>query len=156
LVRRVLVPDYLDTTDILMRVGRNEVKASATARWGERLSQGITHAVAADLVARMPSDAIETEMAGTTRRQLWINVNTLELWPDGRCAMVASWTLVDRGAPQALASGGGMFDSSPQGSTMGVDDAQLVDAVSHTVDELANAIALNIRQGAPRSALQVQ
>ena len=57
-VRRILVPDYLDSIDILMRSGSEEVKVSATARWGERLSLGLTHAVGADLAARMPRYAI--------------------------------------------------------------------------------------------------
>ena len=37
-VRRVSVPDYLDTTDIVSRDGRNELKVSSTGHWGERLS----------------------------------------------------------------------------------------------------------------------
>jgi uncharacterized lipoprotein YmbA len=147
-VRRVLVPDYLDTTDILLRIGNNQVKARATARWGERLSQGLTHALAADLVARMPSDSIVTDVAGPTR-QLLITVNALDLWPDGRCAIAASWSLVEQGASRTVASGSGMFESPAMGSAIGLDDARLVDAVSHTLDELANAIAVNVRQSFP-------
>jgi len=151
LVRRVLVPDYLDTTDILLRDGTNEVKASVTGRWGERLSQGLTQTLAADLAARLPSFAVILAMPGTARRQLLINVNALDLWPDGRCAIAANWTIIDHDAPHALDGGSGTFDSSALGT--GVGDARLVDAISRTLDKLADAIAADIRQSDERSAL---
>jgi len=50
----VALPDYLDSTDILLRDGRNELKPSPTARWGERLSVGITHALEVALTRRLP------------------------------------------------------------------------------------------------------
>jgi uncharacterized protein len=33
-LERVLVPDYLDTTDILSRTGEHELHASSSGRWG--------------------------------------------------------------------------------------------------------------------------
>jgi uncharacterized lipoprotein YmbA len=42
-LQRVLIPDYLDTTDILLRVGAHEIHESAAGRFGERLSLGVTH-----------------------------------------------------------------------------------------------------------------
>ena len=41
-LQRVLIPDYLDTTDIQLRVGAYEIHESATGRFGERLSLAIT------------------------------------------------------------------------------------------------------------------
>jgi uncharacterized lipoprotein YmbA len=151
-MRRVLVPDYLDTTDILLRDGSNEVKVSATGHWGERLSQGLTRALAADLVARLPYEAVVLDGSNTAHRQLLISVNALDLWPDGRCALAASWTLVDRDAPRAVvASGSGTFDWSPPiGSSIGIGDARLVDAMARTADKLADAIALSIREVSER------
>jgi uncharacterized lipoprotein YmbA len=151
-VHRVLVPDYLDTSDILLRDGTNEVKASATGHWGERLSQGLTQALAADLAARLPTDAVILDTPSAARRQLLVNVNALDLWPDGRCAIAANWTIIDHDALHVVAGGSGTFDSSPVGS--GVGDARLVDAISRALDKLADAIAVNIRQSDERSALQ--
>jgi len=53
-LKPVTLPDYLDTTDIFLRDGQNELKSSRTGRWGERLSVGIGRALSEDLTARMP------------------------------------------------------------------------------------------------------
>jgi uncharacterized lipoprotein YmbA len=144
-IRRVHLPDYLDTTDILLRDGSNEVKVSATGQWGERLSRGLTRALAADLGASMPSYEVLLEASSSAQRQVLINVNALDLWPDGRCAIAASWTILDHAAPHAAASGSGRFDSSPSGGLMGDGDARLVDAVARAVGKLADAIAPTVR-----------
>jgi len=145
-VRRVLLPDYLDTTDIVLRDGIHEVKPSATARWGERLSQGLTSALTADLVALLPPDAIVLGNSDAAQRQLLVTVNALDLWPDGRCELVATWSIVDQGVPHVVASGSGTFESPAAGSTLDVGDARLVASMARTVDQLADALARNIRQ----------
>jgi uncharacterized lipoprotein YmbA len=139
-VRRVLVPDYLDTTDILMRSGSEEVKVSATGRWGERLSQGLTHAVGADLAARMPQVAIVQDGSSGAQRQLRVTITALDLWPDGRCVLAASWSVVDQDSTIPLTTGSGTFDSVNAGGTAPVTDANLVDAVARTVGKLADRI----------------
>ena len=50
----VRVPDYLDTTDIVTRHAGGLVVASQSARWGERLSIGVTRAVGASLGIGLP------------------------------------------------------------------------------------------------------
>ncbi len=142
-LRRVRVPDYLDTTDIVLREGSNEVKVSDTGHWGERLSQGMTHAVAADLEVRLPSDVVALEASGAAERQLLISVNALDIWPDGRCTLTATWTIVDHDTGHAAVSRGGTFGSAPSES-VGAGDARLVDALSRTVAKLADTIAKDI------------
>lgn len=144
----VLVPDYLDTTDIVLRDGDNEVKVSATGRWSERLSQGLTRALATDLQIRLPAGTVVLDRSSPAQRQVLINVTTLDLWRDGRCALAASWTIVDHDASRPVSTGSGTFYSAPMGSTTDVGDARLVEAISRTVGELADAITLKIPQGA--------
>jgi hypothetical protein len=143
-VRRILVPDYLDTTDILTRSGNDEVKVSSTGRWGERLSQGLTQALGADLAARMPKLAIVQDGSGRAQRQLRITVTALDLWPDGRCVLAASWSVVDPDSSIPVTTGSGTFDSSNAGGTSTVSDANLVDAVARTVGKLADSIVPDI------------
>jgi uncharacterized lipoprotein YmbA len=145
-VRRVHVPDYLDTTDIVTRDGRDEIRVSATGRWAERLSEGLTDVLAADLATRLPPDTVVLDASSNARRQLFINVNSLDLWPDGRCVMAATWSIVDHDAPRAVVTGSGTFDASPLGTLPGVGDAHLVEAVSRTVGKLAGSIALTAQQ----------
>jgi uncharacterized lipoprotein YmbA len=57
-VRNVTVPAYLGNNNILLHRGRQDALADSTARWLEPLSQGMTHALAAGLAARLPEDSI--------------------------------------------------------------------------------------------------
>jgi uncharacterized lipoprotein YmbA len=154
-VRRVLVPDYLDTTDILLRDGRNEIKVDTTGRWGERLSKGLTQALAADLAVRLPRDSVVLDASGIAPRQLLINVEAMDVWPDGHCVIAADWSIVDRRAKSAAATGltatiesvettgSGTFATPAVTGGTDVGDANLVDAVVITVAKLADAIASN-------------
>jgi uncharacterized lipoprotein YmbA len=139
-VRRVLVPDYLDNTDILTRSGSDEVKASASGRWGERLSLGVTHALGADLAARVPQYSIVQDGSSNPQRQLRITVTALDLWQNGRCVLAANWSIVDQDSPVAVISDSGTFDSLNARGTATVTDANLVEAVTRTLGKLADRI----------------
>jgi uncharacterized lipoprotein YmbA len=139
-VLRILVPDYLDTTDILLRGGSNEVKASATGRWGERLSLGLTRALRADLVARMPQYSIVQDGSSNPQRQLRITVTALDLWQNGGCVVAANWSIFDQDGSIAASSGSGTFDSLNAGGTPTVADSDLVAAVARTLGKLADRI----------------
>jgi uncharacterized lipoprotein YmbA len=150
-VRRVLVPDYLDSTDILMRSGGEEVKVSATGRWGERLSLGLTHALAADLAARMPQYSIVQDGSGKPQRQLRVTITELDLWQNGRCVLAANWTIVDQDSPIPVTSGSGTFDSQNAAGTTAVTDASLVEAVARTLGELAEGIVRDAHGSSERA-----
>lgn len=143
-VRRILVPDYLDNTDILMRSGSNEVKASATGRWGERVSLGLAHALGADLAVRMPLYSIVWDDASNAQQQLRITIDALDLLRDGRCVLSANWSIVDRDSSIPVTSGSGTFDSVDGSDTVTVTDASLVAAVARTLGKLADRISQDV------------
>jgi hypothetical protein len=141
-LQRILLPDYLDTTDILMRAGQHELRPSPTARWGERLSLGVTHALATDLAARLPLDrVILAYPTDRYARQILVDVDTFDIWPNGHCVLSATWTLIDDKA--VLIAGRGTFITAPGQEPPG--DATVVtgmaDAVAKLADSLASAIA---------------
>jgi uncharacterized protein len=91
----VLITDYLDTTDILLRVGAHEIHESATGRFGERLSLGVTHALRSDLASRLPLYTIVlAQSAERPARQILFNVDAFDVRPTGRCVLVADWTIL--------------------------------------------------------------
>src|ERR1700722_17272033 len=90
----VSVPNYLDTTEILVRSGRNEVKASPTGRWAERLSVGVTHALSTTLITRLPGVVIITDPPIVPpAQQIMIDVQAFEVRADGYCGLTAQWTV---------------------------------------------------------------
>src|SRR5580658_343765 len=109
-LQRVLIADYLDTTDILLRVGAHEIHESATGRFGERLSLGVTHGLRSDLASRLPLYTIAlAQSAERPARQILVNVDAFDVWPTGRCVLVADWTLLDADRRTVLSAEGGTF-----------------------------------------------
>jgi uncharacterized lipoprotein YmbA len=153
-VRRILVPDYLDSSDILMRSGNDEVQISATGRWGERLSLGLTHALSADLAARMPQYSIVQDGSSNPSRQLRVTITALDLWPNGHCVLAANWSIVDQDSSLAVTSGSGTFDHLNAGGTTTVTDASLVEAVARTLGKLADSIVPDAEVGMKRAGLR--
>lgn len=144
-VVRVLVPDYLDTTDILLRVGQHELQASHTGRWGERLSAGITHALRTDLPDRLPKDtALPGQSADRSVRRVLVTVDSFDVWNDGHCVLKASWSLetVDR---RVVKDGRGSFTVTAGGGATG-SDAAIVSNMANAVSQLADAIASAVRE----------
>lgn len=140
----VVVPDYLDTTDILLRGDGHEIVARESGRWGERLSVGVTHALASALQARRPDLGIASAAVVDDRpRRLLVHIDALDTWPDGRCALTARWTLLDSDGQTVLASLAARF-SIPAAAMPTPGDADIVDSVSRIVGELAQTIAASL------------
>ena len=142
-LERVLVPDYLDTTDILLRVGEHELHASSSGRWGERLSLGIMHALWADLAIRLPQDGITlARPAERSARQILVNVDAFDVWPNGHCVLAANWSILDTDRTVVLATGRGTFIVPPDRSGKPSDGA-VVSAMGDALRQLAESIALS-------------
>jgi uncharacterized lipoprotein YmbA len=147
-LRPVLVPDYLDTTDLLLRSGPYEVKASPSARWGERMSKGLTDALTAALTARLSQNLITLDQDdGRSSRQILVDVSAFDLWPDGHCVLTASWTILERYTHNPMCGGREVFEVQAMGQGA-VDDTALVAAMARAVGELADRIAKDVRRPA--------
>ncbi len=103
-LRPVLLPDHLDTSQILRRVGPSELVASRNGRWGDRLSVGIRLALAADLQARLPQAAVVTRSPlGSGFRRVSLTVTAFDLDASGTLTLDADWT-VERVPPPVVLS----------------------------------------------------
>jgi uncharacterized protein len=144
-LERVLVPDYLDTTDLLLRAGAHEIRESSTGRFGERLSLGITHALRSDLAAQLPTDTVAlAQPAEKSARQILVNVAAFDVWPSGRCVLVANWTILDRDRAAALTTGRGTFVAASRGGDIS-SDAAIVSLMADAVGQLAERVASAVR-----------
>jgi uncharacterized lipoprotein YmbA len=150
-LQRVLIPDYLDTTDILLRVGAHEIHESATGRFGERLSLGVTHALRSDLASRLPLYTIVlAQPADRPARQILVNVDAFDVWPTGRCVLVADWTILDADRKALLAADRGTFTVTAAGVHPG--DGAIVTAMADAVRQLAERIASTAEALPPAAA----
>jgi uncharacterized protein len=150
-LERVLVPDYLDTTEILARVGEHELHASSSGRWAERLSLGIMHALWADLAIRLPEDRVTFARAPVkAARQILVNVDAFDVWPNGHCVLAANWTILDTDRTVVLAAGRGTFSVPAEGGGKPSDGA-VVSAMAEALGRLAESIALAAKALPPRA-----
>ncbi len=150
-LERVLVPDYLDTTEILSRVGEHELHASSSGRWAERLSLGIMHALWADLAIRLPQDSVIFARAPeNAARQILVSVDAFDVWPNGHCVLAANWTILDTDRTVVLAAGGGTFIVPAEGSGKPSDGA-IVSAMAEALGQLAESIALAAKALPPQA-----
>jgi uncharacterized lipoprotein YmbA len=144
-VKPVLIPDHLDTTDIRLRTGSNELTASNTGVWGERLSTGITQALTSALSRRVPSaSVVDNPPATRPALQVLVDVTALEVRAGGDCVLTARWTVLrsrsDAGLRQATASAQGSFVTQA-----GAGDAGVVACVNAGIDQLADQVAIQLQ-----------
>jgi uncharacterized lipoprotein YmbA len=137
----VIIPDYLDTSDLLLRSGQNALKISATGRWAERLSYELNQALTADLVVRLPRAQV-TAAPPTSKSalQVLVTVDALDVRPDGQCVLSATWTILDKNQ-SVVVSQRGAFIASAKDSAGAVGDAGIISAMATSTDQLADAIA---------------
>ncbi len=140
-LKTVTVPDYLDTTDIVRRTASNEVTTSATGQWSERLSLGITRALALDLARRLPQMVIESRSAYEPARRLFVDVERFEIGEDGRCTLTARWRVTNLDGKDKPDSEQGTFIETSTAKT----DAAEASAMTAAIDHLAGQIALTVR-----------
>jgi len=145
-IERVLVPDYLDGTDILVRGAANLVEASRTGRWRERLSAGVTRALASGLSRRLPDLVVVTRPPPEPAAcQLQIDVEAFDAEPARRVTFTAQWRVVSS-ASQETAAGERVSLIKP---LAGGGDEPIVAAMSGVIEDLAERIAAAVRRAGP-------
>ena len=141
-VKPVQLPDYLDTRELLVRRG-NQVVASKSGRWGERLSVGITRALAASLAARLRGLTVTTTPpVEQAARQVLVDVTSFEARDNQEVVLVARWSVIDGPGRFTLISEQTAL-TEPITST---DDSAVVIAMSRALEDLASAIVIGIER----------
>jgi uncharacterized protein len=148
-LQRVLVPDYLDTTDLVLRVNTHEIRESPTGRFGERLSLGITHALRSDLAARLPLDVVAlAQPAEKSARQIQVSIEAFDVGPNGRCVLAVNWTILEADRRAVLTADRATFITAPASGGI-ANDAAIVSAMADAVRQLADRIAYTVQALAP-------
>jgi uncharacterized protein len=133
----VRIPDYLDRTDLLVRNG-NQLTSSQSGRWGERLSLGITRALAASLAAGLPKFVVTTTPSvNPPRRRLLVDVTTFEARADRQVVLAARWTITDGSGRATLLSEQAVVVEP----VSAMEDSGVVAAMTRAIENLADQIA---------------
>ncbi len=139
-LRPVLLPDPLDTSLILRRIGPSELVASRNGRWADRLSVGIRLALAADLQAALPQTAVVMQPPLGTGRRVSLTATAFDLDASGTLTLDADWTVEQVPPPVVLSQRRAHLVATgvPAG------DAAEVAAMSELLRRLCAAIAQDL------------
>ncbi|MFZ6765085.1 PqiC family protein [Pseudoroseomonas sp. WGS1072] len=141
-VKPVLVPDYLDVTDLLVRRAGNVVAPSQTGRWGERLSVGATRALAGTLAQRLPGVVIVTAPpAERPARQVLVDLEVFEAQEETDVILIGRWRLLD-GAGRETLAGERVSLKEP---VAGASDTKIVAAMSRALALFAQRVAIGVK-----------
>lgn len=93
-LRRVILPDYLDSQDILVRDG-TRLDRSPRGRWASRFSVTITHYLTRLIAAHRP-DALVTDQpqVRSPEDRIFITISTFDVTRSGTATLEADWTIV--------------------------------------------------------------
>ena len=137
-IRRVAVPDYLDTQDILVRDG-STLQRSAHGRWATRLSLGVTRYLTGLLASRHP-DALVTDQPQieTPDARIFVTISTLDVTSAGVATLEADWTLVPRDPGRSTRRKRARFVAKGSVAT----DQDVVNLMQAVLTQLADAIVI--------------
>lgn len=144
-VRRVVLPDYLDSQDIVIRRG-STIDRSETGRWASRLSIGATDLIAARLAASRPDLFVTDQPVATPARwRLFVNISRLDVSSAGTAAVVADWTIMPlRATEPALRFRASLAAQGPVAT-----DAEVVALTDRVLEALAARIGQDVAKAAP-------
>ena len=137
-IRRVVLPDYLDTQDILVRNG-STLQRSPHGRWASRLSIEITRYLTGLLAAQRPGALVTDQpQAETPHDRILITISNLDVTTAGRAMLQANWTIVPRNEAQPVRNRRALF--TVDGSTK--TDQDVVVLTQAVLRRLADAIGI--------------
>lgn len=147
-VRRVVLPDYLDSQDIVIRRS-NMIDRSSSGRWASRLSIGATDLITAQLAASRPDLFVTDQPVSTPARfRLFVNISRLDVSAGGTAALTADWSIVPRRATQPHLRDRASF--SAQGPVTA--DADVVALTGRLLEELAARIGQDLAKAVPAAS----
>ena len=97
----VILPGYLDRSQIVTRTSADQVELSMFHRWAEPLEEGISRILAEEIGARVPTERIVTfpwrgVVARTIQYQVVVAVLRFDGRPGGDVTLDARWRILGR------------------------------------------------------------
>lgn len=97
-VRPVVLPEYLDRSEIVSYSGPNELNADGDNRWAERLPANITRVLAKNLSVLLNSDRVRVLPARDVERfdfEIAVDIDRFERTITGDSVLDARWAILD-------------------------------------------------------------
>lgn len=93
-VSNVVIPDYLDSQDMVVRRGE-EIVRSPRSRWATRLSIGITDLIANEMASFHPSMLITDQpLADAAMLRVQVDISRFDVDMNGQATLDAHWAIL--------------------------------------------------------------
>ena len=142
----VTLPPYLDRSQMVVRVGQNEIALSETERWGEPLRDNVWQTLRENLVGLLPGSsylAYPWYASDAPDYAVEVEIRRFEADAGGAVVLEASWTVARKGFDE-----GGAATIEEESS--GPGRASVVAAQSRALGTLSRDIASAIRRAEAR------
>lgn len=140
----VVIPDYLDRPQIVVRTGQNELHLSEYDRWAGSLQDDIARVLAEDISVLLSGD----QVAVFSRRwdlsmdyTVEIDITRFDIMPGNNVSLKAQWSIFDREGRSAIA----IRESVVSEPISDGDYSGKVAAMSQALERLSADIAEAIR-----------
>lgn len=151
----VIVPQYLDRPDVMVRTGDYEVVPLKNARWAESLSLTASRVVAADLGAALPNYEFVALPTGVDRRfdyRLAVELSRFDTDALGRAEMAGRWTIADGESERERMSGSFRYAASASATDAGSIAAALSGLLAKLSSEIVPGLqSSRLASRGPRS-----
>ncbi|WP_428672838.1 PqiC family protein [Reyranella sp.] len=136
-VRRVLIPDALDTQDIVVRSG-STLARSSRGRWASRFSLSATYFLTRLLAQRRPELLVTDQpQIEPPNYRLVITIDVLDVTANGTATLEADWLVMPRDAARPSLRQRARFSATGPVAT----DQDVVSLNMAVLKQLADAIA---------------
>jgi uncharacterized lipoprotein YmbA len=139
-VRRVAVPDYLDTQDIVVRNG-NVLVRSGQGRWATRVSLEATYLLTSELARRYPGALVTNQPPlEPPNDRIFVTISRLDVTSAGAATLDADWQIVPRVGAQPIRRGRAQFTANGPVAT----DQDVVTLTKDVLTQLADRIDVQV------------
>jgi hypothetical protein len=142
-VDSVHVPASIDRAEIMLDVGRGELKISDFDHWSAPLGEMAKQTLSQDLIARLPAGKVIFPHLFKPSGALGITVDILNFQTDrGNSHLTASWVFLPQASAGSAAPKGGSASVSTPNANGGPSDT--VQALSSLLGQLADRIVAEL------------
>lgn len=135
-ISRTVIPDYLDSQDIVLRNGE-EIVRSPKSRWATRLSLGITDLITNQIATFHPNELITDQpLADAATLRVQVNISRLDVDANGSVVLDANWAVLPQDPNKPLIRDRVHLSETGDVST----DAAIATLMRKVIIELANHV----------------
>ena len=141
----ITLPIYLDRSQIVTRINRNELKMDEFNRWAEPLRENFFRVVAENLSFLLNTVDVRLysiRLARPVNYQVTIDVSRFDATSDGKALLIAYWVVIGEDGRKILVK----KKSILRADAASMDYGDIVSAQNQVLTDLSRAIALEIKK----------